>query len=80
MRPISRRASFAVRGVASAAFLAASALVPTSASGAGPLQRYALVVGANAGGGDRPTLQYAISDAERFARVMVDLGGVAPAN
>ena len=80
MRPISRRASFAVRGVASAAFLAASALVPTSASGAGSLQRYALVVGANAGGGDRPTLQYAISDAERFARVMVDLGGVAPAN
>jgi len=80
MRPISRRASFAVRGVASAAFLAASALVPTSASGAGPLQRYALVVGANAGGGDRPALQYAISDAERFARVMVDLGGVAPAN
>src|SRR5215471_9082413 len=45
-----------------------------------PLQRFLLVVGANAGGGDRPKLQYAISDAERFARVMVELGGVLPAN
>jgi Caspase domain len=56
------------------------ALLPAPAWCAGPLQRYALVVGANAGGGDRPKLQYAISDAERFARVMVDLGGVTPAN
>jgi len=47
---------------------------------AGPLQRYALVVGANFGGSDRPQLQYAISDAEHFARVMVELGGVAPGN
>src|SRR5215471_2365743 len=45
-----------------------------------PLQRFLLVVGANAGGGDRARLQYAISDAERFARVMVELGGVLPAN
>ena len=63
-----------------AAVLAVVAFLPTPAWCAGPLQRYALVVGANAGGGDRPTLQYAISDAERFARVMVDLGGVTPAN
>ena len=47
---------------------------------AGPLQRYALVVGANSGGSDRPKLQYAISDAEHFARVMVELGGVASGN
>src|SRR5262245_33148575 len=46
----------------------------------GPLQRYALVVGANSGGVTRPQLQYAIADAERFARVMVDLGGVDAAN
>ena len=56
------------------------ALVPAGASAAGPLQRYVLVVGANSGGANRPPLQYAISDAERFARVMVDLGGVASAN
>jgi hypothetical protein len=43
-----------------------------------PLQRYALIVGANFGGADRPLLKYGISDAERFARVMVDLGGVSP--
>ena len=47
---------------------------------AGPLQRYALIVGANFGGSDRPQLQYAISDAEHFARVMVELGGVTPGN
>ncbi|HEV8346229.1 MAG TPA: caspase family protein [Vicinamibacterales bacterium] len=56
------------------------ALVAIDAHAAGPLQRYALIVGANSGGAGRPELQYAISDAERFARVMVDLGGVAPAN
>lgn len=54
--------------------------LPGDARAAGPLQRFALVVGANSGGATRPQLQYAISDAERFARVMVDLGGVAPAN
>ena len=45
-----------------------------------PVQRFLLVIGANAGGSDRPRLQYAISDAERFARVMVELGGVLPSN
>jgi Caspase domain len=43
-----------------------------------PLQRYTLIVGANFGGADRPVLKYGVSDAERFARVMVDLGGVSP--
>jgi len=47
---------------------------------AGPLQRYTLIVGANSGGADRPQLRYAVSDAERFARVLVELGGVLPAN
>jgi hypothetical protein len=53
---------------------------PAPAWSAGPLQRYALVIGANFGGADRPRLQYAVSDAERFARVLVELGGVAPAD
>ena len=44
------------------------------------LHRFALVVGANQGGSDRPALQYAISDAEHFSRVLVELGGVSPAN
>jgi len=67
-------------------FLLSSLLVAATASGAwappgaAVLQRYTLVIGANFGGADRPQLQYAVSDAERFARVMVELGGVAPAN
>jgi hypothetical protein len=60
------------------AFLSGADAQPARA--AVPLQRFLLVVGANAGGGDRAKLQYAISDAERFARVMVELGGVLPAN
>jgi hypothetical protein len=54
--------------------------LPETAVGAGVVQRYLLVAGANYGGLDRPRLQYAVSDAERFARVLVELGGVAPAN
>ena len=78
MNQVSRGSSFDVRRAS--CLFAVLTLLPIPASAAGPLQRYALVVGANAGGGDRPKLQYAISDAERFARVMVDLGGVTPAN
>jgi hypothetical protein len=43
-------------------------------------QRVALVVGANDGGARRPTLKYGIADAERFARVLTELGGVAAGN
>ena len=59
--------------------LVAGALA-TPATGAVPVQRFLLVIGANAGGNDRPKLQYAISDAERFAHVMVELGGVPASN
>lgn len=55
--------------------VAAILLAPVLA-GAGPLQRYTLIVGANSGGADRPQLRYAVSDAERMAAVLVDLGGV----
>ena len=58
-------------------FVAADA---SEARGAAPLRRFLLVIGANDGGGNRPNLQYAISDAERFARVMVELGGAPQAN
>ena len=57
-----------------------ASLSPAHASAAGPLQRFALVIGANAGGADRPRLQYAIADAERFARVLSDIGGVPAGN
>jgi hypothetical protein len=57
----------------------AAALIPTL-SAAATLERHIIVVGANNGGGDRPRLRYAISDAERFARVMTELGGVDTEN
>jgi Caspase domain len=65
-----RRSSLALLSVVMATFTAAPA-------SAGSLSRYTLIVGANNGGPDRPRLRYAVSDAERFARVMVELGGVA---
>ena len=47
---------------------------------ASSLERYALIVGANDGGGDRITLRYADDDAEAMAAVLEDLGGVSPKN
>jgi uncharacterized caspase-like protein len=40
--------------------------------------RFAVVVGNNAGRGDLPPLRYAESDAGKMARVLTDLGDVAP--
>lgn len=51
-------------------------LLLSHAAAAGPLQRYTLIVGANSGGDDRPRLRYAVSDAERVAQVLGELGGV----
>jgi len=68
-----------VRVLALAALVFCGPLAP-SVHAAAAVQRFLLVIGANSGGTDRPTLQYAISDAERFARVMVDLGGVPPSH
>jgi hypothetical protein len=49
-------------------------------AGADVVNRYALVVGANQGGRDRPALRYAVSDATRFAGVLRELGGVDEGN
>ena len=54
--------------------------MPQMARAQGVIERFVLVAGANFGGSDRPELRYAVSDAERFATVMTDLGGVSPAN
>jgi hypothetical protein len=48
-----------------------------AAAGAEP-RRLAIVVGNNAGSGELPPLRYAETDAGKFARVMVELGGVQP--
>jgi Caspase domain len=68
-----------VRGVV-LVVAAFGAAMPAAAQGVATLQRYSLVIGANNGGTGRPALQYALTDAESFARVMTELGGVLPAN
>ena len=60
--------------------LAASLLVPGLASAATPARRIALVVGANRAGADRVPLRWAVADAERFAALLTEMGGVAPAD
>jgi hypothetical protein len=45
-----------------------------------PARRFALVVGANDGGPSRVRLRYAGADAQAVARVLQQLGGVAPAD
>ena len=61
------------------AFLAlAAAAVADEARPQATVERFALVVGANQGGTDRPPLRYAVADADRFARVLAELGGVRP--
>jgi hypothetical protein len=56
------------------------AFAPAVAGAQTHVQRFTLIIGANLGGADRPPLQYAITDAERVGRVLVELGGVEPAN
>jgi hypothetical protein len=53
---------------------------PGHASAQAEVRRFVLAAGANFGGADRPTLRYAVSDAERFVRVLTDLGGVDPSD
>jgi len=69
-------------GVSACAVLALVGVLgtPQPARAQGVIERFVLVAGANDGGSDRPELRYAVSDAERFARVMTDLGGVSPSN
>jgi hypothetical protein len=60
--------------------LAWSASSQASTPGPAPTRRFALVVGANRGAADRVPLRYAISDAERFAELVAQMGGVQAAD
>src|SRR5689334_2401165 len=54
------------------------------AAGAGTVradtERYAVVIGHNTGAADEQQLRYAESDAQRFADLLSDIGGVANEN
>jgi len=55
---------------------ASAAAVRTGSRPAGSLRRFALIVGTNDGGPDRIRLRYATTDAQTFAQVLEELGGV----
>ncbi|TNF32212.1 MAG: caspase family protein [Deltaproteobacteria bacterium] len=71
----------ATRLVAALVGLALVAFAPR-ADAAAPtgVKRFALVVGSNDGGADRVRLRYAVSDAQAFATVLTQLGGVEPSD
>jgi hypothetical protein len=60
------------------------AVIAIIAATTGPVlastKRIAVIVGNNQGNPGRPQLHYAGADAAKFARVLVELGGVAPAD
>jgi hypothetical protein len=59
------------------AAIAAALLISDFSFAAGnSVKRYAFVIGANNGGEGRVLLKYAVSDAAKFKKVMIDLGGV----
>lgn len=68
------------RAVATAVLAVLSIAAAARGAGGATVQRFTLVIGANEAGPDRPQLRYAVTDAERFARVLVELGGVTRDN
>ena len=62
-----------------AALMLVNATVAAAARGDDTaVRRFALVAGSNDGGPSRVALHYAVSDAQAFASVLSELGGVAP--
>ncbi|MBL8616070.1 MAG: caspase family protein [Deltaproteobacteria bacterium] len=59
---------------------ASPAAAAPAATPAAPPRRFALVVGANDGGPERPQLRYATADARAMSRLLGELGGVAAAD
>lgn len=59
------------------ALLCATATAGDGASGTA-VRRHALLIGTNDGGKERVRLRYAVTDAQNFARVLSEVGGVDP--
>jgi hypothetical protein len=67
-----------VRSLSGWGFGLAACLLATPAWAQDSVQRFALLVGHNDGGGDRVALRYAHADASQMASVLSEIGGVAP--
>jgi hypothetical protein len=59
------------------AALLAPAAAAAAATAPPPMRRFAVVAGANRGPADRVALRYAVTDADRFAKLVTGMGGVA---
>ena len=59
-----------------ALYLLLGAVGNATAADGETVRRYLLAAGANSGGPDRILLKYAVTDAEKFARVLTTMGGV----
>ncbi|MBN1595928.1 caspase family protein [candidate division FCPU426 bacterium] len=61
-------------------FLTAGILIPAAGNAVNKdtVRRFALVVGANDGGKERPKLRYAVTDAKAFTYLLQKIGGVFP--
>jgi len=57
--------------------MVAALLASAAAAAAPPPRRFAVVAGVNRGPADRVALRYAVADAERFAKLVTGMGGVA---
>jgi hypothetical protein len=60
------------------ALICLAILLPHLCQASGVVRRFVLAAGANSGGPERVPLLYAVSDAEKFAEVLTDMGGVNP--
>jgi hypothetical protein len=56
------------------------AAAPLLANESPAVERFGIIIGINEGGPTRAALRFATSDAQAFAAVMQDMGGLAPAN
>lgn len=78
IEPKNSRARRITLFLAGAIFLLGTTLLaPATASAQETTRRFAMVVGANNGGSDRVMLRYAVKDAQSFAGVLEELGGVS---
>jgi len=69
-----------VRHMLALALIVAGGSALLAVPAAAGTERFVLAAGANNGGHGRTLLRYAVTDAERFGELMVQMGGVGPAN
>ncbi|MDR3012950.1 MAG: caspase family protein [Chitinispirillales bacterium] len=80
MKNITKTMAVAVIILLTASLVTASIPTPTPVSYPRQIHRFLLVVGANNGGHGRSILRFAVTDAQSFASVLTEMGGVEERN